>query len=58
MMARNLVQYANQLKNAEITKEKYDSLTTVLFPKDFNEYFEIDNPKIPVQSTDNPGQVS
>ena len=36
IMAKNLVQYANQLKNAEIAKEKYDSLTAVLFPKDFN----------------------
>lgn len=35
-MARNLVNYAKQLKNDEITKEKYDSLTTELFPKDFN----------------------
>jgi uncharacterized membrane protein YheB (UPF0754 family) len=31
-----LVNYAKQLKNNEITKEKYDSLTTKLFPKDFN----------------------
>jgi hypothetical protein len=35
-MARNLVNYAKQLKNDEITKENYDSLTTELFPKDFN----------------------
>jgi hypothetical protein len=35
-MARNLVNYAKQLKNDEITKEKYDSLTAELFPKDFN----------------------
>ncbi len=35
-MARNLVNSAKQLKNDEITKEKYDSLTTQLFPNDFN----------------------
>ena len=35
-MARSLVNYAKQLKNDEITKEKYDSLTAELFPKDFN----------------------
>lgn len=35
-MARNLVNYALQLKNDEVTKEKYDSLTAELFPKDFN----------------------
>ncbi|HEX7356206.1 MAG TPA: S46 family peptidase, partial [Ignavibacteriaceae bacterium] len=47
IMARNLVQYANQLKNAEITKEKYDSLTSVLFPKDFNK--ELQDKLIAVQ---------
>jgi hypothetical protein len=35
-IAKNLVTYATQLKNNEITKEKYDSLTANLFPKDFN----------------------
>jgi hypothetical protein len=35
-MARSIVNYAKQLKNDEITKEKYDSLTAELFPKDFN----------------------
>ena len=35
-MARSLVNYAKQLKSDEITKEKYDSLTTQIFPKDFN----------------------
>ncbi|MBE0538240.1 MAG: S46 family peptidase [Ignavibacterium sp.] len=35
-MAKNLVAYATQLKNNELTKEKYDSLTSNLFPKDFN----------------------
>jgi len=35
-IAKSLVNYANQLKKDEITKEKYDSLTTNLFPKDFN----------------------
>ena len=35
-MARNLIDYAKQLKNSEITKEKYDSLTTQLFPEDLN----------------------
>jgi len=35
-MARSLVNYAKQLKNDEITKERYDSLTAELFPKDFN----------------------
>ena len=36
MMARSLVNYAKQLKNNEITIEKYDSLTVQLFPKDFD----------------------
>lgn len=36
IMANRLVQYAKQLKNNEITKEKYDSLTAKLFPKDFD----------------------
>jgi hypothetical protein len=35
-MARSLVNYATQLKNDEVTKEKYNSLTAELFPKDFN----------------------
>ncbi len=35
-MARSLVNYAKQLKGNDITKEKYDSLTARLFPKDFN----------------------
>lgn len=47
IMARNLVQYANQLKNAEITEEKYDSLTSILFPKDFNK--ELQDKLIAVQ---------
>jgi DNA-binding ferritin-like protein (Dps family) len=36
IMARNLVNYANQLKNDEITKAKYDSLASEIFPVDFN----------------------
>ncbi|HEX9253806.1 MAG TPA: S46 family peptidase [Ignavibacteriaceae bacterium] len=36
IMAKSLVNYANQLKDNEITKEKYDSLVTQLFPADFN----------------------
>ncbi len=36
-IARNLVNYAKQLKNDEITKEKYDSLSAQLFPKDLDE---------------------
>lgn len=36
IMANRLVQYAKDLKNDKITKEKFDSLTTQLFPKDFN----------------------
>ena len=36
IMANRLVQNATQLKNNEITKEKYDSLTAKLFPKDFD----------------------
>jgi len=39
-MARSLVNYATQLKNEEITKEKYDSLTTQLFPKDFDQQLQ------------------
>ena len=35
-LARNLVSYAKQLNENEITKEKYDSLTAQLFPKEFN----------------------
>ena len=35
-LARNLVNYAKQLNDSEITKEKYDSLTAQLFPKEFN----------------------
>ena len=36
VIAKNLVGYAKQLKNNEITKAKYDSLTAEIFPKDFN----------------------
>ena len=36
-IAKNLVDYANQLKENKITKEKFDSLTTKLFPEDLNE---------------------
>jgi hypothetical protein len=36
-IARNLVNYAKQLKNDEITKEKYDSSSAQLFPKDLDE---------------------
>jgi hypothetical protein len=39
-MARNLVNYAKQLKNDEITKEKYDSLTSQLFPQDFDQQLQ------------------
>ena len=39
-MARSLVNYAKQLKNDEITKEKYDSLTSQLFPKDFDQQLQ------------------
>lgn len=46
-MAKSLVNYANQLKNDEITKEKYDSLTALLFPKDFNK--ELQNKLLIVQ---------
>ena len=35
-LARSLVNYAKQLNENEITKEKYDSLTAQLFPKEFN----------------------
>jgi hypothetical protein len=35
-VAKNLFTYASQLKNNEITKEKYDSLTAQLFPKDLD----------------------
>jgi len=35
-MARSLVNYAKQLNNDEITREKYDSLTSQIFPRDFN----------------------
>lgn len=35
-MARSLVNYSKQLKNNEITKEKYDSLVTQIFPIDFD----------------------
>jgi len=35
-IAKNLVDYAKQLKDNIITKEKYDSLTAQLFPKDLN----------------------
>ena len=40
LMARSLVNYATQLKNDEITKEKYDSLTSQLFPKDFDQQLQ------------------
>lgn len=36
VIARNLVNYATQLKNEEITRKEYDSLTSQLFPKDFD----------------------
>jgi len=36
LMSKSLVNYAKQLKNDEITRENYDSLTALLFPKDFN----------------------
>jgi hypothetical protein len=36
-IAKNLVDYARQLKENKITKENYDSLTTQLYPKDLNE---------------------
>ena len=35
-IAKNLVDYAAQLKNNEISKEKFDSLTAQLFPKDIS----------------------
>jgi hypothetical protein len=35
-MAKSLVNYAKQLNENEITKEKYDSLVTQLFPIDFS----------------------
>ncbi len=35
-MAKSLVTYATQLKNDEITREEYDSLTVQLFPGDYN----------------------
>ncbi len=39
-MARSLVNYATQLKSDEITREKYDSLTSQLFPKDFDQQLQ------------------
>ena len=36
-IAKNLVDYANELKENKITQEKFDSLTTKLFPEDLNE---------------------
>ena len=36
-IAKNLVKYAKQLRNDEITKEKYDSLTAQLYPKDLDD---------------------
>lgn len=36
IMAKNLVAYASQLKDNKITRIKYDSLVTKLFPDDFN----------------------
>ncbi len=41
VMANRLVQYANNLKSDQITKEEYDSLTAKLYPKDFD--IEIQN---------------
>lgn len=35
-VAKNLFNYATQLKNSEITKEKYDSLTSQLFPNELD----------------------
>ena len=35
-MAKNLVNYAKKMKNDEISKKTYDSLTAELFPEDFN----------------------
>lgn len=35
-IAKNLVDYATQLKNNEISKEKFDSLAAQLFPKDIS----------------------
>jgi hypothetical protein len=35
-MAKDLIEYAKQLNSNEITKEKYDSLTALLFPEDLN----------------------
>ena len=46
-MARSLVNYAKQLKNNEITIEKYDSLTVQLFPKDLDK--ELQNKLLVVQ---------
>ncbi|MBK7631341.1 MAG: S46 family peptidase [Ignavibacteriales bacterium] len=36
-IARNLINYSKQLKNNEVTKEKYDSLSAQLFPKNLDE---------------------
>lgn len=41
VMANRLVQYANNLKSDQITKEEFDSLTAKLYPKDFD--IEIQN---------------
>jgi hypothetical protein len=35
-IAKNLVTYAEQLKSNEISKEKFDSLSNQVFPKDFD----------------------
>ncbi len=35
-IAKNLVTYAEQVKNNEISREKFDSLSSQLFPKDFD----------------------
>lgn len=35
-IAKNLVTYAEQVKNNEISREKFDSLSNQLFPKDFD----------------------
>lgn len=40
VIARNLVNYATQLKNEEISRKEYDSLTAQLFPKDFDKQLQ------------------
>jgi hypothetical protein len=46
-IAKDLVKYANQLKNNEITKEKFDSLTTQLYPKNLDK--ELQSQLLPIQ---------